>query len=205
MAASSKKSSTPAKSNAALWALVIIAALLAAGALGLGTLMTQRPGAPAPSAIGGPFRLETGGGKIVTDADLRGEPFLVYFGYTHCPDICPTTLAQIASVLHALGPQAKIKVLFITVDPERDTPDMMQEYAKNFGPRFIGLSGDRAAIDKVLHEYRVYARKIPEKGGGYSMDHSAIIYLMNRDGKFVSTFNPNRPPKQAAAVLRAQL
>ncbi len=204
MAANSKKPSTTTKSNAALWTLVIIAAVLAAGAIGLGMLATQRPSV-APSAIGGPFRLETGGGKIVTDADLRGEPFLVYFGYTHCPDICPTTLSEIANVLHALGPKAKIKVLFITVDPARDTPDLMEEYAKNFGPRFIGLSGSRAEIDKVMHEYRVIAHKVPEKNGGYSMNHSAVIYLMNRNGEFVRPFNVNRTAKKAAAELRAQL
>ena len=113
--------------------------------------------------------MQTGGGKsgaveTVTDAELRGAPFLVFFGYTHCPDVCPTTLFQLSQVLRALGPDAKIKVLFITVDPERDTPELMKDYATSFDPRIIGLSGDRAAINKVLAEYRVYARKEPGVG-----------------------------------------
>ena len=161
-------------------------------------------GAQSSAAIGGPFRLASGE-QTVTDADLRGAPFLVFFGYTHCPDVCPTTLFQMSEVFRALGPDAKIKGLFITVDPERDTPDRMKEYAGSFDPRIIGLSGDRAAIDKVLAEYRVYARKAPGADGEYTMDHSAVIYLMDRDGKFLRAFNLERPPEKAAAELRPLL
>ncbi len=131
-----------------------------------------------------PFRLHTGGGKTVTEADLRGAPFLVFFGYTHCPDVCPLTLTKIAQVLKELGPEARIKVLFVTVDPERDTPDRMADYASDFDPRVIGLSGDRAEVDAMLSAYRVYARKVPTPSGDYTMDHSAVIYLMDREGKF---------------------
>ena len=168
-------------------------------------VVQEKPSAPAPVAIGGPFVLETGDGQKVSDADLRGAPFLVFFGYTHCPDVCPTTLAQISEVLRALGPDAKIKVAFVTVDPERDTPQLMRDYASSFDPRIIGLSGDRAAVEKVLAEYRVYARKAPGKDGDYTMDHSALIYLMDRDGKFLRPFNIERPPEQAAAELRPLL
>jgi protein SCO1/2 len=149
--------------------------------------------------------LETGGGRIVTEADVRGAPYLAFFGYTHCPDVCPTTLFQISEIFRALGPNAKIKALFITVDPERDTPELMQRYAENFDSRILGLSGDRAAIDQVIRNFRVYARKAPGANGDYTMDHSAVIYLMDRDGQFVRAFNLERAPEQAAAELKPLL
>ena len=145
-----------------MWIFVVAAVLMIAAAIGLFALVSEKPGGGAQSsaAIGGPFQLKSGD-QTVTDADLRGAPFLVFFGYTHCPDVCPTTLFQMSEVFRALGPDAMIKGLFITVDPERDTPDLVKTYAGNFDPRIIGLSGDRAAIDKVLAAYRVYARKAP--------------------------------------------
>lgn len=189
-----------------LWIFIFGAMLLTAAAIGLAALVSEKSGGgmQSSSAIGGPFRLASGE-QTVTDADLRGAPFLVFFGYTHCPDVCPTTLFQMSEVFRALGPDAKIKGLFITVDPERDTPDRVKEYAGSFDPRIIGLSGDRAAIDKMLAEYRVYARKAPGANGEYTMDHSAVIYLMDRDGKFLRAFNLERPPEQAAAELRPLL
>jgi protein SCO1/2 len=213
MAESPSPGSRSPRKRALLWLLAGFAAVLALSAAGLSLLTPERSGAPAPAAIGGPFVLETGDGRKLSDADLRGAPFLVFFGYTHCPDICPTTLFQISEILRALGPEAKIKALFITVDPERDTPQLMQDYVGSFDPRIIGLSGDRAAIDRVLAEYRVYARKSPDKSadksfgksGDYSMDHSALVYLMDRDGRFVRGFNIERPPEQAAAELRSAL
>jgi protein SCO1/2 len=203
MAATKDASST--RPRALIWLLAGVAVVLALSAAGLSLLTPERPGAPAPVAIGGPFVLETGEGRKVSEADLRGAPFLVFFGYTHCPDICPTTLFQISEILRALGPDAKIKALFVTVDPERDTPQLMQDYVGSFDPRIIGLSGDRAAIDKVMAEYRVYARKAPGKSDEYSMDHSALVYLMDRNGRFLRGFNIERPPAQAAAELRATL
>ncbi len=202
--ASNKKKSPPQTPRSLLLLLAGFAVALALSAVGLGMLARVKPGVSV-SAVGGPFALQTGDGRILTDRDMIGEPFLVFFGYTHCPDVCPTTLAQIAQVLQALGPDAKLKVLFITVDPERDTPRLMAQYAGSFGPNVIGLSGDRAAIDKVMKEYRVYAQKVPENNGAYSMDHSAVIYLMGRDGKFLHAFNIQRPPEQAAAELRPLL
>ncbi|WP_296714064.1 SCO family protein [Rhodoblastus sp.] len=200
----SAKSSSP-RPRGLLWLVAGFAAALALSAAGLSLLTPEKPGAPAPAAIGGPFVLETGDGRKLSDAELRGAPFLVFFGYTHCPDICPTTLFQISEILRALGPEAKIKALFVTVDPERDTPQVMQDYVGSFDPRIIGLSGDRAAINKVMAEYRVYARKAPGKSDEYSMDHSALVYLMDRDGRFVRGFNIERPPEQAAAELRSAL
>ncbi len=202
--ASNKKKAPPQTPRALLLLLAAFAVALALSAIGLGMLAKVKPGASV-SAVGGPFALQTGDGRILTDRDMIGEPFLVLFGYTHCPDVCPTTLAQIAQVLQALGPDAKLKVLFITVDPERDTPKLMAQYAGSFGPNVIGLSGDRAAIDKVMKDYRVYAQKVPENNGGYSMDHSAVIYLMGRDGKFLHAFNIQRPPEAAAEELRSLL
>ncbi|WP_298424450.1 SCO family protein [Rhodoblastus sp.] len=200
-----RKTKTPPKTPLPLlWMLAGFAGALALSAIGLGFLSSEKPAAPAPSAIGGPFVLESGGAKV-SDRDLRGEPFLVFFGYTHCPDVCPTTLAQISEILRALGPDAKIKVLFVTVDPERDTPQLMQDYASSFDPRVIGLSGDRAAIDQIMKAYRVYARKVPEKNGGYSMDHSAVVYLMDSQGRFVRAFNVQQPAAQAATELKSQL
>jgi protein SCO1/2 len=174
-------------------------------ALGVSLLADNPRQISAPAAIGGPFRLHTGGGKTVTDADLRGAPFLVFFGYTHCPDVCPLTLAKLTQALAALGSSAKIKVLFVTVDPDRDTPDLMAEYASNFDPRIIGLSGDRAELDAMHAAYRVYARKVPTPSGDYTMDHSAVIYLMDRDGRFARSFNLDRPPADAAKDLAAAL
>lgn len=187
------------------WLAAGLVAAIAFSFIAFGMLSSERPGAQSTAAIGGRFILETGDGKTVSDQDLRGAPFLVFFGYTHCPDVCPTTLSQISEILRALGPEAKIKVLFVTVDPERDTPKLMQDYASSFDPRIIGLSGSRAAIDQMMAAYRVYARKAPAKNLEYSMDHSAIIYLMDRDGKFVRAFNIERPAAQAANDLKAVL
>src|SRR5271157_2944297 len=132
--AANKKPTEPKTPRPLLLILAGLAVVLAFLAIGLSALVGERPGSGAPStaAIGGPFRPEAGGGRIVTDADLRGAPFLGFFGYTHCPDVCPTTLFQLSEILRALGPEAKIKVLFITVDPERDTPELTQHYAESF-------------------------------------------------------------------------
>lgn len=182
--------------------VAVAAAIIALVAVGV--YLAASPGRRPTALIGGPFALQTAGGKTVTDADFKGHPFLVYFGYTHCPDVCPTTLADIADALRKI-PDAPIRVLFVTVDPERDTPELMADYAANFDPRIVGLSGDRAAVDRMLTAYRVYARKVPGEHGDYTMDHSAVIYLMDRDGRFFRTFNADRPPDEAAKDLRAAL
>ena len=130
----------------------------------------------------------------------------MFFGYTHCPDVCPTTLSDISQMLTALGPDAKVGVLFVTVDPERDTPAVLKDYLSSFDPRITGLTGERAAIDAMLREYRVYAKKVPAGGTDYSMDHTAVVYLMNKDGGFVQSFNAELDkPKEAALALRRYL
>jgi protein SCO1/2 len=158
------------------------------------------------AAIGGPFRLIDHDGKTVTEQDFRGKPFLVFFGFTHCPDLCPTALFEMSEVLRRLGPDAeKVRVLFITVDPERDTPAVLKDYLSSFEPQIRGLTGDAEAIAAALKAYRVYSRKVPLDRGGYTMDHSIFVYLMNKDGRFVGTFNLKRRPEEAAAELRKYL
>jgi protein SCO1/2 len=159
-----------------------------------------------PAAIGGPFQLTDQNGKAVTDKSLKGKPTLIFFGYTHCPDVCPTSLFEISEVLRVMGKDAdKINAVFISVDPERDTPATMKDYLSSFDPHLEGLSGDPAETAKVITSYRVYAKKVPTKDGDYTMDHTALIYLMDRDGRFVSPFNLKRTPEEAAADLKKYL
>jgi protein SCO1/2 len=159
-----------------------------------------------PAAIGGPFQLTDQNGKAVTDKNLKGKPTLIFFGYTHCPDVCPTSLFEISEVLRAMGKDAdKVNAVFISVDPERDTPTTMKEYLSSFDPHLEGLSGDPAETAKVITSYRVYAKKVPTKDGDYTMDHTALIYLMDREGRFVSPFNLKRTPEEAAVELKRYL
>jgi protein SCO1/2 len=159
-----------------------------------------------PSAVGGPFNLVDQNGKPITDQDMKGKPFLVFFGFTHCPDVCPTTLFDVSEVFRALGPDAKgLRALFVTVDPERDTPAVLKDYLSSFDPRIVGVTGDEVSIMAAEKAYRVYAKKVPTDGGGYTMDHTAIVYLMNKDGRFVTPFNIKRRPEEAAADLKRYL
>ena len=159
-----------------------------------------------PAAIGGPFQLTDQNGKAVTDKSLKGKPTLIFFGYTHCPDVCPTSLFEMSEVLRAMGKDAdKVNAVFISVDPEHDTPATMKDYLSSFDPHLEGLSGDPAETAKVITSYRVYAKKVPTKDGDYTMDHTALIYLMDRDGRFVSPFNLKRTPEEAATELKRYL
>jgi protein SCO1 len=161
---------------------------------------------PASSAIGGPFKLIDQNGNQLTDSDIKGRPFLVFFGYTHCPDVCPTTLFDVSEVMRALGTDAdRTGALFITVDPERDTPAVIKDYLSSFDPHLRGATGDRAAIDAVEKAYRVYAKKVPTEKNDYTMDHTALVYLMDKQGRFVAPFNLKRRPEDAAADLRRYL
>ncbi len=158
---------------------------------------------PGGSAIGGPFKLIDQNGKTITDQDMKGRPYLVFFGYTHCPDICPTTLFELSEVLRALGPDAgKTGALFVSIDPERDTPAAMKDYLSSFDPHLVGATGDAKAIDAAEKAYRVYAKKVPGEKGDYSMDHTALVYLMDKQGRFVAPFKLDRKPDEAAAELR---
>jgi protein SCO1 len=164
-------------------------------------ILTSPSERPRAALIGGPFALQNGDGKTVSDQTLRGRPFLVYFGYTHCPDVCPTELARISDVLTKMGDKS-IPALFITVDPERDTPKIMQDYVSSFNPAIIGLSGDAQAVEATEKAFRVFARKGEKQADGdYSMDHSSVVYLMDKNGAFVEAFNVERPPEEAAKDL----
>lgn len=183
-----------------------VAVATAAAALALVAFwLAWAPKASSPSLIGGPFALANGSGATVTDVSLRGRPFLVYFGYTHCPDTCPTELARISDVLAAMGDKA-VPALFITVDPERDTPKVVQDYSSSFGPHVVGLSGSPEAIRSAERAYRVFARKGKvEPDGSYSMDHSSIVYLMDKSGNFVEALNIERTPEQSAKEVESYL
>jgi protein SCO1 len=171
-------------------------------------IVTGRTPSPIalPSAIGGPFKLVDQNAKPITDQDLKGHPFLVFFGFTHCPDVCPTTLFEVSEIFRALGPDAKqMRALFVSVDAERDTPAILKDYLSNFDPRIIGVTGDAKALTAMEKAYRVYAKKVPLDGGGYTMDHTALVYLMDKTGHFVAPFNIKRRPQEAAADLKRYL
>jgi protein SCO1 len=178
-------------------ALLVVLALLG---LAVATFIGPQE-RPRAALIGGAFALEAANGKTVSDQTLRGRPFLVYFGYTHCPDVCPTELARISDILTQMGDKS-IPALFITVDPERDTPKIMQDYVSSFNPAIVGLSGSPQSVEATEKTFRVFARKgPPQADGDYSMDHSSIVYLMDKNGAFVEAFNVERPPQDAAKEL----
>jgi protein SCO1/2 len=162
---------------------------------------------PCPAAIGGPIRLVDQNGAPFSDHELKGKPFLVFFGYTHCPDVCPTTLFEISEIMRKLGSDAdRTTALFITVDPERDTSAALKDYLSSFDPHVRGLTGDPAALAAVAKAYRVYYQKVPfGAAGDYTMDHTAIVYLMDKDGSFIGPFNMKRTADAAAADLRKYL
>jgi protein SCO1 len=180
-------------------------ALLAVGLLEL-TQKTNSAGALQSGGIGGPFRLASSVGGELSTEDLKGKPFIVFFGFTRCPEVCPTTLSDISSWLDALGPQGKeIKALFVSIDPERDSVASLKDYLSSFNDQIIGLTGTPEQIAAVAKEYRVYYAKHPLKDGDYTMDHSAVVYLMNRQGALVGTLTYGDKPEDAVAKLKRLL
>jgi protein SCO1/2 len=157
--------------------------------------------------VGGPFELTDHTGRTRTERDFRGQLMLVYFGFTYCPDVCPTDLQSIGLALDRLGARAAgVQPLFVTVDPERDTPDHLAEYVKLFHPRLIGLTGSAAAIRKAADAYKVYyAKADPDKDGGYTVDHTAFIYLMDRDGNYLGFFPPGTTADRMVEIIRPRL
>jgi len=156
--------------------------------------------------VGGPFRLTGQDGKSVTDQDFRGRYMLIYFGYSFCPDVCPTTLSVMAQALEKIGGRSRqVAPIFITIDPERDTPKVLDDYMKAFGPSFVGLTGSVDDIKAVEKKYRVYAVKKPLEGGNYGMDHSSVIYLMGPDGKLVSFYDEAISPDDLAKELKQKI
>jgi protein SCO1/2 len=187
----------------ALTAIVVMGAFVIYRTVAPPPQVASLDGLMAPSdAIGGPFALIDTNGKPVTDADLKGKPSALFFGYTYCPDVCPTTLVEAGGWLKALGPDAdKLRIAFVSVDPERDTPEQMKLYLSSFDDRILGLTGTRAAVDQAIKAYRVYARKTPHDDT-YLMDHTASVYLMDKDGKFVGIVNYGEPADRAVAKLK---
>ena len=139
--------------------------------------------------LGGPFELTDQHGHGVSQADVAGKPYAVFFGFTHCPDVCPTTLFTLSEQLKALGPAAdKLKVFFVSVDPERDTREQLELYMTSFDPRIQALTGTTENIDRMIKNFRAYYRKVPN-AGGYTMDHTAVVYLMDAQGRFMTTLD----------------
>ena len=162
--------------------------------------------APAASDARVAFRLTTQHGTAFTDRDIDGAPSAIFFGFTNCPDVCPTALFEMSEILRTLGPEAdRMNAVFITIDPERDTPAVIKDYLSSFDPHLVGLTGDPTAIAAVAKAYRVYSKKVPLDQGGYTMDHTAIVYLMDKSGRFVSPFSLKRTTDTAAADLRRYL
>src|SRR4051812_29114242 len=154
--------------------------------------------------IGGPFALIDQDGRPRTDTDFRGKLLLVYFGFTYCPDVCPTDLQAIGLALDRLGQGGEaVQPLFITLDPERDTQELLADYVPLFHPRLIALRGEMAATRVAARAYKVYYAQVPVSGGsGYTVDHSGFIYLMDRDGKYLGFFPPGTPPERMADAIR---
>jgi cytochrome oxidase Cu insertion factor (SCO1/SenC/PrrC family) len=174
---------------------------------------TQAPSASGTALIGGPFTLVDGDGKAVTEKSWPGKHLLVFFGFTYCPDICPTELQAVSVALADLAKTdpakaARVQPLFISVDPKRDTPDVMKAYVAQFGSGIVGLTGTQAQVDAAMKVYRVYARAQPPSTPGaddYLVDHSAILYLMSPDGRYLKHFGMGTPPEKILAGLKDAL
>ena len=197
------------RNRQALIPYLLLVAALAGGILwresenvpGLGRVVTT-----GQADVGGPFQLTDHHGKRVSDKDFRGRYMLIYFGYSFCPDVCPTTLAVMAQALDKLGDRSRrVTPIFITIDPERDTPKVLDDYMKAFGPNFVGLTGSAAEIKDAEKKYRVYAAKKPLEGGNYGMDHSSVIYLMGPEGKMVSFYDEAVSPDDLAKDLKQKI
>jgi cytochrome oxidase Cu insertion factor (SCO1/SenC/PrrC family) len=197
------------RNKQALIPYLLLVAALAGGLLwhesesvpGLGRTVTT-----GQALVGGPFRLVDQNGKSVSDQDFRGHAMLIYFGYSFCPDVCPTTLQVMADAIGKLGDKAaRVTPVFITIDPERDTPKVLKEYMAAFGPNFVGLTGTPEQIQAVEKRYRVYAEKKPLAGGKYGMDHSSVLYLMGPDGRLVTYYDEAISPDNLAKELKQKI
>lgn len=183
------------------WAAVAALALLAAGLYA--TSGTSGDGRSVPQlSIGGPFTLTTDEGKRLSSDALKGKPFAIFFGFTYCPDICPTTLMELTRTIEAMGEDAsKMRFLFVTVDPERDTPDQLNTYLSSFHPRISGLTGTKQEIEQIAKAYRVYYEKVPTDGD-YTMNHSSMIYLMDEKGNFAGILGHGADPDQRLRKMK---
>jgi protein SCO1 len=204
MAGSSKAKGTPPFVLIAV-AFAGVLVLVAGVMIGMAFRQTAKgvAGNPLAVSIGGAFSLVDQNGKPFTEANLKGKWNLVFFGYTHCPDVCPTALNDLSLALEQLGAKKdKVGIVFISVDPDRDTPTVLKSYVEAFGGPIEGLTGPADAVAKAAQDYKVYYAKHARSDGGYDMDHSALIYIMNPEGRFTATFTPDDTPDKMAARLK---
>ena len=183
-----------------LWVLVAIAAIG-------GIWVALQPPSPASresgmATIGGPFTLTGSDAKPFQSSRLNGKPAAIFFGFTHCPDVCPTTLARLVKLRRQLGSDDAMSIVFITVDPERDGPAEVGSYAGLFGAPVVGLTGKPDDIERVKKQYGVFSQKVDQPGGSYTVDHSASVFLMDRNGHFVATLSPEEGDAVALAKLK---
>lgn len=182
----------------------ILGLVMAVLLIGAGGVIWLTGGSSPGVTVGGPFALTNGDGKTVTDQDFRGKYMLIYFGYSFCPDVCPTTLSAVADAMDKLGAKAdRLQPLFITVDPKRDSPAVVKQFAAAFGPRVQGLTGSAAQIATVAREYRVYYAEHRTGPGpdDYTMDHSSVLYLMGPDGRFIAPIRADMTADRMAEAL----
>ena len=195
---------TPGPSRRAALLIGLGGGLVVLALMGVAAFVSLTKGPDAVMSVGGPFNLVDGDGKPVTEKTFHGKYMLVYFGYTFCPDVCPTTLNQVAEAIDRLGSKAeRVVPVFITVDPKRDTPAVVKEFAAAFSPRIVGLSGSADEIGKAARAYRVYfaERRTGPGANDYTMDHSSILYLMGPDGRFLVPIRAEETSEQIAAEL----
>jgi protein SCO1/2 len=177
------------RQHVVIWVLIAVLMLLAAGTVSV-MIWVQRHSDNQVVDFGGPFQLKGSNGELVDSRNLAGKPFAIFFGYTHCPDVCPTTLGQVSHVLGDLGDEAKdLRVFFVTVDPERDTPEVLRDYVGNFDHRIVGLWGTPPEIARVAQEYKIFYQREPTSGDDYLMNHTALVFLMNGKGRLVSAIS----------------
>ncbi|WP_312797991.1 SCO family protein [Tianweitania sp.] len=184
--------------------ILIAAAVLAAVVVGIGSFVIYQGAASTEArAFGDPFTLVDQDGKPVTEAAFRGHPSAVFFGFTHCPEVCPTTLFEMDGWLKTLGDEGKnIRAYFVSVDPERDTPEIMKSYVGNVSDRIVGLTGETAKVEAMAKSFGIYFRKVPLEGDDYTMDHTASVLLLKPDGDFFGTIAYEENPQAAIAKLK---
>jgi protein SCO1 len=189
-----------------LWAWALVAAILLLTGVAYIALDVLKDKASSIADIGGPFTLASARGGVVDEAALRGNPYAIFFGFTHCPEVCPTTLYEMSALLEKLGDDARdFRVFFVTVDPERDTAEIMKDYIASFDPRIEALIPTPEQLRTIASDFRVHFAKVPTSGGNYTMDHTASIFLMDANGRFTGTIAFQEPAEMREAKLRKLL
>ena len=198
-----KKISRTNSSKSLAYILIVAGGLCIFTALAYGMIAAIK--STDPSSVSGSFNLISQNGVQVSEKDYLGKPYLMFFGYTHCQDICPATLLEISDILKELGNEAKIEAIFVTVDPDRDTPEVLKDYLSNFDPRISGLSGDRKSIDKALASFHIYSKIVTDKYNGYAVNHTNVVYLMNKNGQFLKILDLSKDKLTTSNFLRKYL